>query len=172
MRQRWALEQSQTKVPAFGVYAPGVCCSVGVTGITSSNRRVRFDTDWPGSDPPDARCARTGPFSGRRIHEGREKRNQPGRATPYEEAVMQILIGVVVVAVLIGAFVLGSKVRDGESGPPSPSSHPLRPSTDRLPGRMSEYRRPAEVPRADGTRRLRPYQLRAGTETSPVPPRE
>ncbi|MFI8954390.1 DUF6479 family protein [Streptomyces sp. NPDC053495] len=132
----------------------------------------RFGTDWPGSHRPDARCARTGPFSGRRIRGGREERNQPGRATPYEEAVMQILIGVVVVAVLIGAFVFGSRVRDGESGPPSPSSHPLRPSTDRLPGRMSEYRRPAEVPRTDGTRRLRPYQLRAGTETSPLPPRE
>ncbi|GGU83831.1 hypothetical protein GCM10010275_18880 [Streptomyces litmocidini] len=85
---------------------------------------------------------------------------------------MQILIGVVVVAVLIGAFVLGARVRDGESGPPHPSSHPSRPSTDRLPGRTSEYRRPAEVPRADGALRLRPYQLRARTETSPAPPRE
>ncbi|MFE1270988.1 DUF6479 family protein [Streptomyces sp. NPDC058757] len=88
------------------------------------------------------------------------------------EVVMLVLIGVIVVAVLIGAFVLGTKVRDEETGPPDPASHPLRPPTDRLPGETSAYRRPSEVPRADWAHRLRPYQLRAGTEASPVPPRE
>ncbi|MFB7827648.1 DUF6479 family protein [Streptomyces hydrogenans] len=85
---------------------------------------------------------------------------------------MLVLIGVLVVAVLIGAFVLGSRVRDEEAPPPDPASHPLRPPTDRLPGETSAYRRPFEVPRTDWAHRLRPHQLGAATETSPVPPRE
>ncbi|MFD8643761.1 DUF6479 family protein [Streptomyces zaomyceticus] len=89
-----------------------------------------------------------------------------------QEAIVLVLIGVIVVAVLIGAFVLGTKVRDEETPPPDPTSHPLRPPTDRLPGEMSAYRRPCDVPRTDWAHRMRPYQLGSGTETSPVPPRE
>ncbi|MFF9345223.1 MULTISPECIES: DUF6479 family protein [unclassified Streptomyces] len=85
---------------------------------------------------------------------------------------MLVLVGLLVVAVLIGAFVLGTRVRDGEAPPPDPASHPLRPPTDRLPGETSAYRRPSEVPRTDWAHRLRPHQLGAATEASPVPPRE
>ncbi|WP_345528009.1 DUF6479 family protein [Streptomyces showdoensis] len=99
------------------------------------------------------------------------KQGQIHRFAPREAAVL-VLIGVIVVAVLIGAFVLGSKVRDEETAPPDPASHPLRPLTDRLPGEMSAYRRPFEVPRTDWANRLRPHQLGASTEASPVPPQE
>ncbi|MFE0651117.1 DUF6479 family protein [Streptomyces sp. NPDC059534] len=94
----------------------------------------------------------------------------------WQTGLAQVLGGLVLVGVIIGAFVLGMRIRDRESPPPTPESQPHRPETDRLPGEMSEYRRPAEVPRTDGAHRLTPHQLKgagtAGTETSPDPPSE
>ncbi|MET9348987.1 DUF6479 family protein [Streptomyces termitum] len=94
----------------------------------------------------------------------------------WQTGLAQVLGGLVLVAVLIGAFALGTRLRDRESPPPPPESQPHRPETDRLPGEMSEYRRPAEVPRTDGAHRLNPHQLRCGgtgrSETSPEPPDE
>ncbi|GAA2777517.1 DUF6479 family protein [Streptomyces showdoensis] len=62
------------------------------------------------------------------------KQGQIHRFAPREAAVL-VLIGVIVVAVLIGAFVLGSKVRDEETAPPDPalasSAPPDRPSAGR-----------------------------------------
>ncbi|MBT2441036.1 hypothetical protein J7E93_13130 [Streptomyces sp. ISL-36] len=97
-------------------------------------------------------------------------------AKVWQSGLAQVLGGLVVVAVLIGAFVLGMRIRDRESPTPKPEEQPHRPETDRLPGEMSEYRRPAEMPQTDGEHRLMPYQLKdsgtSGTETSPEPPSE
>ncbi|MFJ8661077.1 DUF6479 family protein [Streptomyces sp. NPDC093795] len=92
----------------------------------------------------------------------------------WQSGLGQFLAGLVVVFVLIGAVYLGFRVRDRESRTPKPEEHPHRPETDRLPGEMSEYRRPAEMPQTDGEHRLMPYQLKnaGSTETSPEPPSE
>ncbi|MFE9044688.1 DUF6479 family protein [Streptomyces sp. NPDC012421] len=94
----------------------------------------------------------------------------------WQSGLAQVLGGLVLVGVIIGAFALGMRVRDKELPPPDPESQPHRPETDRLPGEMSEYRRPAELPRTDGPHRLTPHQLKgggtAGSETSPVAPSE
>ncbi|MGW8356029.1 DUF6479 family protein [Streptomyces wedmorensis] len=90
----------------------------------------------------------------------------------WQSGLAQVLGGLVIVAVLIGAFWLGMRIRDRESEPPAPDEQPHRPDTDALPGEMSEYRRPAEMPQTDGEHRLMPYQLKDGTETSPDPPSE
>ncbi|MFF9011646.1 DUF6479 family protein [Streptomyces sp. NPDC014870] len=90
----------------------------------------------------------------------------------WQTGLAQVIGGLVI----IGAFVLGTRVRDKELPPPDPETQPHRPRTDRLPGEMSEYRRPAEVPRTDGEHRLTPHQLKGGgttgSETSPEPPSE
>ncbi|MBD0707661.1 MULTISPECIES: DUF6479 family protein [unclassified Streptomyces] len=94
----------------------------------------------------------------------------------WQSGLGQLIGGLVIVAVLIGAVWLGFRVRDRESRTPTPDEQPHRPETDRLPGEMTEYRRPAEMPHTDGEHRLMPYQLKdagtAGTETSPDPPSE
>ncbi|MGW2015460.1 DUF6479 family protein [Streptomyces sp. NPDC001927] len=93
----------------------------------------------------------------------------------WQSGLAQVLGGLVVVAVLIGAFWLGMRVRDKESPTPKAEEHPHRPEGG-LPGEMSEYRRPAEMPHTDGEHRLMPYELKnggtSGTETSPDPPTE
>ncbi|MEU8758517.1 DUF6479 family protein [Streptomyces sp. NPDC048659] len=91
----------------------------------------------------------------------------------WQSGLAQVLGGLIVVLVLIGAVWLGFRQRDRESDPPTPEQQPHRPDTDALPGEMSEYRRPAEMPRTDSAHRLMPYQLKeSGTETSPDPPSE
>ncbi|MFE0700884.1 DUF6479 family protein [Streptomyces sp. NPDC058872] len=94
----------------------------------------------------------------------------------WQTGLAQVLGGLVLVAVIIGAFALGMRIKDKEPPPPDPESQPHRPETDRLPGEMSEYRRAAEVPHTDGAHRLTPHQLKgggtAGSETSPEPPSE
>ncbi|WP_051716273.1 DUF6479 family protein [Streptomyces bikiniensis] len=94
-------------------------------------------------------------------------------AAVWQTGLAQASVGLVVVAVIIGAFLLGARIRDEELPPPDPASQPRRPATDRRPGRTSEYRHPVRAPFADATRRLRPHQLLGGrTETSPEPPAE
>ncbi|MFJ7063873.1 DUF6479 family protein [Streptomyces sp. NPDC101115] len=94
----------------------------------------------------------------------------------WQSGLAQVLGGLIVVAVLIGAFMYGIRVRNKELPPPEPEEQPHRPETDALPGEMSEYRRPAEMPHTDGEHRLMPYQLKnggtSGSETSPDPPSE
>lgn len=94
----------------------------------------------------------------------------------WQSGLAQVLGGLIVVFVLIGAFMLGIYLTNRKSRPPEPDEQPSRPATDRLPGEMSEYRRPAEMPQTDGEHRLMPYQLKdggtSGTETSPDPPSE
>ncbi|MFF8834357.1 DUF6479 family protein [Streptomyces sp. NPDC015130] len=91
----------------------------------------------------------------------------------WQSGLGQVIGGLVLVAVLIGAFWFGYRVRDRESDTPKPEEQPHRPETDALPGEMSEYRRPEVMPQTDGEHRLMPYQLKkSGTETSPDPPTE
>ena len=89
----------------------------------------------------------------------------------WQSGLAQVLGGLIVVAVLIGAFILGIRVKNKELPPPDPEEQPHRPA-EGLPGEVSEYRRPAEMPKPDGEHRLMPYQLKDGTETSPDPPSE
>ncbi|WP_435969379.1 DUF6479 family protein [Streptomyces sp. Qhu_M48] len=92
----------------------------------------------------------------------------------WQSGLGQLLGGLVLVAVLIAAFWLGFRVRNREPAAPTADEQPHRPETDQLPGEMSEYRRPSEMPQTDGAHRLMPYQLKesGGTETSPDPPTE
>ncbi|MEV8590303.1 DUF6479 family protein [Streptomyces sp. NPDC051180] len=92
----------------------------------------------------------------------------------WQSGLGQLLGGLVIVAVLIGAVWLGFRVRDRESSPPKPDEQPHRPDTGALPGETSEYRRAEEMPQNDGEHRLMPYQLKGsgGTESSPDPPSE
>ncbi|WP_435191132.1 DUF6479 family protein [Streptomyces sp. bgisy126] len=77
---------------------------------------------------------------------------------------MHIVIGLIVVAVLMGAFVLGARLRETEGPCPQPQDHPRRPATDRPLGEWSEYLRPAAVPLCDHAHRLRPHQMGGRTE--------
>ncbi|MGW9452966.1 DUF6479 family protein [Streptomyces sp. NPDC055632] len=93
-------------------------------------------------------------------------------AAVWQAELAQASVGLVV-AVVIDAFLLGARIRDGELSPPDPASQPRRPATDRRPDRTSEYRHPVRTPFVDATRRLRPYQFLGGrTATSPEPPTE
>ncbi|MFJ9722688.1 DUF6479 family protein [Streptomyces sp. NPDC101209] len=67
-----------------------------------------------------------------------------------------IAAGLVVVALLLGAFLMGSRIRRREPGPPSPQEQPRLP--DGGPVReVREVREPDEVPRSD--QRLTPHEL-------------
>ncbi|HEY9371840.1 DUF6479 family protein [Streptomyces sp.] len=94
----------------------------------------------------------------------------------WQSGLGQVLGGLVLVAILIAAFAWGRYLRAREAKTPKAEEHGHRPETDRLPGEMSEYRRPAVMPQTDGEHRLMPYQLNdggtSGTETSPDPPSE
>ncbi|MFE5628577.1 DUF6479 family protein [Streptomyces sp. NPDC056470] len=90
----------------------------------------------------------------------------------WQSGLAQVLGGLVVVAVLIGAFMLGIRIKNRELPPPDPESQPHRPASDQLPGEMSEYRKASEVPLNDGEHRLMPYNLNSSGETDPEPPSE
>ncbi|WP_066979541.1 DUF6479 family protein [Streptomyces sp. NRRL F-4489] len=67
------------------------------------------------------------------------------------------IVGVVVVALLIAAFVWGRRVRQREPGPPHPESHPRLPHGEPV-GDVLERREPDELPRS--THRRKPYELK------------
>ncbi|MFI8368705.1 DUF6479 family protein [Streptomyces sp. NPDC085466] len=90
----------------------------------------------------------------------------------WQSGLGQVLGGVVLVAVLIAAFWFGYRVRTRESRPPQPDEQPHRPDTGALPGEMTEYRRPNEMPHTDGEHRLMPYQLKDGGTTDTEPQSE
>ncbi|MFI9650662.1 DUF6479 family protein [Streptomyces sp. NPDC052040] len=77
------------------------------------------------------------------------------------------LVGLVVVALLVGAFWMGVRVRRRESEPPRPEEQPRLPEGGPV-GEVMENREPDEVPR--GGDRLTPHELRAhgnlGSRTS------
>lgn len=70
---------------------------------------------------------------------------------------LPFLLGLVVVAVLIGAVWLGIRVRSREPAPPRPEDQPRPPASGPI-RRVTEEREPAEVPRDGG--RLTPHRLR------------
>ncbi|MFJ8199379.1 DUF6479 family protein [Streptomyces sp. NPDC096152] len=82
------------------------------------------------------------------------------------------IVGLVVVALLIGAFVLGFRVRRREPAPPRPEEQPRLPDGGPV-GEVMEHREPDEVPR--GGDRLTPHQIPAhgniGSRTSTTPER-
>ncbi|MFF0561834.1 DUF6479 family protein [Streptomyces sp. NPDC004266] len=90
----------------------------------------------------------------------------------WQSGLAQVLGGLVVVVVLIGAFVLGIRLKNKELPPPRPESQPRRPETDRLPGEVAEYRKPAEMPHTDAEHRLMPYNLKSSGETDLGPQSE
>ncbi|MFF4170088.1 DUF6479 family protein [Streptomyces sp. NPDC001744] len=94
----------------------------------------------------------------------------------WQSGLAQVLGGLVVVAVLIGAFAFGIRLRNREPAPPRAEEQPHRPADAGLPGEATEYRRPTEMPHTDSEHRLMPYQLKgpgsSGSETSPEPPGE
>ncbi|MFB7864613.1 MULTISPECIES: DUF6479 family protein [unclassified Streptomyces] len=90
----------------------------------------------------------------------------------WQSGLAQVLGGLLVVAVLIGAFALGIRVKNRELPPPEPESQPYRPETDQLPGEVSEYRKPSEMPETDGEHRLMPYNLKSSGEADPEPQSE
>lgn len=79
------------------------------------------------------------------------------------------VIGLVLVALLIGAFWMGIRVRRRESAPPRPEEQPRVPEGGPV-GEVLENREPDEVPR--GRDRLTPHQLKEhgnlGSRTSPT----
>ncbi|MFV0137632.1 DUF6479 family protein [Streptomyces sp. HMX87] len=86
-------------------------------------------------------------------------------ATSGAVGVGLIVAGVVVVALLIGAFAMGIRVKRREPPPPDPAEQPSPP--DGGPVRESqEAREPEEMPRSD--ERLLPHELRhQGSRTAP-----
>ncbi|MFJ3904549.1 DUF6479 family protein [Streptomyces sp. NPDC090025] len=90
----------------------------------------------------------------------------------WQSGLAQVLGGLIVVALLIAAFMFGIRVKNRELPPPDPETQPHRPDTDQLPGEVSEYRKPAEMPHTDGAHRLMPYQLKDGGEAATDPPSE
>ncbi|MER6980880.1 DUF6479 family protein [Streptomyces carpinensis] len=79
------------------------------------------------------------------------------------------VVGLVLVAVLIGAFWLGARIRRREPAPPRPEEQPRLPDSGPV-GEVLENREPDEVPRSDD--RLTPHRLKAhgnlGSRTSPT----
>ncbi|MFI5803756.1 DUF6479 family protein [Streptomyces sp. NPDC051561] len=67
------------------------------------------------------------------------------------------LIGLALVAILIGAVWLGIRVKNREPAAPRPEEQPRAPERDHPPGEIRETREPDEVPQ-DGVRRT-PHQL-------------
>ncbi len=69
------------------------------------------------------------------------------------------IAGVVVVAVLLGAFFWGQRVRGRESRPPRPEEQPKRPYEGPV-REEREYREPDEV--SEDGHRLNPHELKGG----------
>ncbi|MEU5097913.1 DUF6479 family protein [Streptomyces sp. NPDC020996] len=67
-----------------------------------------------------------------------------------------IVAAVALVALLIGAFWMGSRIRRREPGPPHPAEQPRIPEEGPV-REVREHREPDEVPRGD--RRLTPHEM-------------
>ena len=74
-------------------------------------------------------------------------------------AFLPLVVGLLVVCFLIGAFVLGRRIRAREPAPPAPEEQPRLPQ-DGPVREISERREPDEVPQQDV--RLTPHQLKGG----------
>ncbi|MGA5555127.1 DUF6479 family protein [Streptomyces lavendulocolor] len=69
-----------------------------------------------------------------------------------------LVAGILLVGFLIGAFMLGRRVRNREPAPPTPDEQPHRPANSGLPGEAEGHRRPAELDERED--RVMPYELR------------
>ncbi|MEE1751097.1 DUF6479 family protein [Streptomyces sp. SP18CS02] len=69
-----------------------------------------------------------------------------------------LVAGVVLVGFLIGAFVLGRRIRSREPEPPKAEEQPHRPDDAGLPGEAEGHRRAAELTERED--RVMPYELR------------
>ncbi|WP_051798243.1 DUF6479 family protein [Streptomyces sp. NRRL S-337] len=67
------------------------------------------------------------------------------------------IVGVLVVALLLAAFVRGRRIRQREPGPPHPDSQPRLPHGGPV-GDVVERREPDELPRTD--HRRTPHELK------------
>ncbi|WP_435211210.1 DUF6479 family protein [Streptomyces sp. bgisy034] len=67
-----------------------------------------------------------------------------------------LVAGLAVVGALIGAFVVGARIRRREPSPPRPKEQPRRPE-DGPVHEAREHREPDEVPRSD--HRLNPHEM-------------
>ncbi|MFI1167567.1 DUF6479 family protein [Streptomyces sp. NPDC020801] len=79
------------------------------------------------------------------------------------------VVGLVLVALLIGAFWMGARIRRREPAPPRPEEQPRLPESGPV-GAVLENREPDEVPRSND--RLTPHRLKEhgnpGSRTSPA----
>ncbi|WP_326799997.1 DUF6479 family protein [Streptomyces sp. NBC_01808] len=88
--------------------------------------------------------------------------------TAVTAGLLPFLLGLVVVAVLIGAVWFGIRIRSREPAPPRPGEQPQPPASGPV-GRVTEEREPAELP-PDG-RRLTPHRLRGHGNSGTRPAR-
>jgi hypothetical protein len=77
-----------------------------------------------------------------------------------------IFTGLAVVALLIGAFVVGYRIRRREPAPPRPEEQPRMPAEGPV-HEAREHREPDEVPRSD--HRLTPHEMPAHGNVSSRP---
>ncbi|WP_407562985.1 DUF6479 family protein [Streptomyces sp. 184] len=78
--------------------------------------------------------------------------------TAVTAALLPFLIGLVLVAVLVGAVWLGIRIRSREPAPPRPEDQPRPPASGPVRRVTEEHREPVEVPRRG--RRLTAHRLR------------
>lgn len=90
-------------------------------------------------------------------------------ARDYQVGIWPFIVGLCVLALLIGAFWLGIRIRRREPAPPRPEEQPRLPEGGPV-GAVLENREPDEMPRSRD--RLTPHQLKEhgnlGSRTSPT----
>ncbi|MFD8324505.1 DUF6479 family protein [Streptomyces lydicus] len=79
-----------------------------------------------------------------------------------------LLVGVVIVAVLLAAFVWGRRAKTREPAPPRPGEQPRLPEGGPV-GDVVEHREPDELPRTE--RPLSPHELKGKGTHDSSPPR-
>ncbi|WP_229699882.1 DUF6479 family protein [Streptomyces kronopolitis] len=92
--------------------------------------------------------------------------NTQPAAHPSASAALLTSVGVAVVALLIGAFAWGRRIRSREPGPPRPDEQPRLPNGQAV-GDVVERREPDDLPRTH--RRRKPHELNGnGIESRPA----
>ncbi|MFH8680443.1 DUF6479 family protein [Streptomyces lydicus] len=92
----------------------------------------------------------------------------PLAAPHVTSGALLILVGVVIVAVLLAAFVWGRRAKTREPAPPRPEEQPRLPEGGPV-GDVVENRPPDELPRTE--RRLSPHELKGEGTHDSSPPR-
>lgn len=143
-QEAWCAPHSQHPHPPLPRSQGPVCCHVPVAGgrAAASPARMRTPRSPPGPVPGGARQDLTGPFLGRRAHEG--KASWPGRRAAGRPAAALSLRCPPAVAVGAPRCAVRRPSPPGQSGQgggrrlgpghPSPGSSPSRPSQSLWPG--------------------------------------